>query len=216
MDAQPPSALLSGAVTEIALSSISWTSKAFAAGVLTLSVTGLALSAGQRGGTPYIGGSSGSDQAHIVAAVEHAKPSVVAIEVSIGSSYDGMLMDGQRSGGHASGSGFVYSTDGDIVTNAHVVAGPGGSSVQSIAVEFANGDRVPAHVVSMDPSADIAVIKVDGYAKLPAPLPLADSSAVKQGQWAIAIGEPSAGVAPPRAGPERDRPRGLVRWRRTR
>jgi putative serine protease PepD len=170
--------------------SISWTSKCFAAGVLTLSVTGIALSAGQRGITPDFGGSGGSDQARIVAAVAHATPSVVAIEVALGSSDEGMLMDGQNSEGRASGSGFVYGTDGDIVTNAHVVAGPSGSVVQSIAVDFANGDHVPAHVVSMDPAADIAVLKVDGYAKLPSPLALGDSSAVKAGQWAIAIGEP--------------------------
>jgi S1-C subfamily serine protease len=186
----PLLALLSRAVTEIALPSISWTSKCFAAGVLTLSVTSVALSAGQRSITPDFGGSGGSDQARIVAAVAHAKPSVVAIEVALGSSDDGMLMDGQDSEGRASGSGFVYGSDGDIVTNAHVVAGPSGSVVQSIAVDFANGDRVPAHVVSMDPAADIAVLKVDGYAKLPLPLALGDSSAVKAGQWAIAIGEP--------------------------
>jgi putative serine protease PepD len=172
------------------LPSISWTSKCFAAGVLTLSVTGIALSAGQRGMMPEFGGSGGSDQARIVAAVAHAKPSVVAIEVALGSNDAGMFMDGQGSAGRASGSGFVYGTDGDIVTNAHVVAGPSDSVVQSIAVDFANGDRVPAHVVSMDPAADIAVIKVDGYAKLPPPLALGDSSVVKAGQWAIAIGEP--------------------------
>jgi S1-C subfamily serine protease len=139
---------------------------------------------------PEFGGSGGSDQAHIVAAVAHAKPSVVAIEVALGSNDAGMFMDGQGSAGRASGSGFVYGTDGDIVTNAHVVGGPSGSVVQSIAVDFANGDRVPAHVVSMDPAADIAVIKVDRYAKLPPPLALGDSGAVKAGQWAIAIGEP--------------------------
>jgi serine protease Do len=172
------------------LPSISWTSKCFAAGVLTLSVTGVALSAGQHGMTPEFGSSGDSDQARIIAAVAHAQPSVVAIEVALGSNDDGMFMGGQGSAGRASGSGFVYGTDGDIVTNAHVVGGPSGSVVRSITVDFANGDRAAAHVVSMDPTADIAVLKVDGYAKLPPPLALGDSSAVKAGQWAIAIGEP--------------------------
>lgn len=175
---------------EIVLPSISWTSKFFAVGVLTLSVSGVAISAGQRVVTPEFGGAAGSDQARIVAAVARAKPSVVAIEVLLGSSDDSTLLGAQGSAGRASGSGFVYGTDGDIVTNAHVVAGPSGSAVQSIDVDFANGDRVAAHLMSMDRAADIAVLKVDGYAKLPPPLALGDSSAVKAGQWAIAIGEP--------------------------
>ena len=49
---------------------------------------------------------------------------------------------------------------------------------------------MPAHVVAANIGADLAVIKVDNYKKLPPPLDLADSDKLEQGQWAIAIGEP--------------------------
>jgi S1-C subfamily serine protease len=55
---------------------------------------------------------------------------------------------------------------------------------------FSNGDKVPAHVVAANIGADVALIKVDGYAKLPPALELGDSDRLEQGQWAIAIGEP--------------------------
>ena len=55
---------------------------------------------------------------------------------------------------------------------------------------FANGDRVPGHLYSSDPAADLALVKVDGYAKLPPPIEFADSSKLDAGQWAIGIGEP--------------------------
>jgi S1-C subfamily serine protease len=92
--------------------------------------------------------------------------------------------------GQASGSGFVYNSDGDIVTNAHVVNPPTGGRISNLTVVFANGDRKPGHVVGVNLGADLAVIKVDDYGKLPSPLPLADSDKLEQGQWAIAIGEP--------------------------
>ena len=106
-------------------------------------------------------------------------------------------MFGGQSGGHiqrfkarASGSGFVWSRDGLIVTNAHVVHPPNGSNVSKIEVLFQNGDRVPAHVYSANIGADLALIKVDGYAKMPPPIEVADSNKLQAGQWAIAIGEP--------------------------
>ena len=50
---------------------------------------------------------------------------------------------------------------------------------------------IPAHIVAASIGADVAIIKVDGYAKLPAPASkFADSDRLQQGQWAIAIGEP--------------------------
>jgi serine protease Do len=146
----------------------------------------------------------GTDQDRIVAAVKRDEPSVVALDVDI---------DGQRyvppdpfaqffgnapqTGGmspyheRASGSGFVYSKDGLIVTNAHVVKFGKGTNVK-ITVIFSNGDRVPAHVFAADPRADLALVKVDNYSKLPPPLELAHSADVMAGQWAIALGEPFA------------------------
>jgi serine protease Do len=67
---------------------------------------------------------------------------------------------------------------------------PNGGKVTKLTVVFANGDRVPAHVVAYNLSADVGILRVDNYSKLPPPLELADSSKLEQGQWAIAIGEP--------------------------
>jgi len=137
----------------------------------------------------------GSDQSRIVAAVKADKPSVVALQVTVnGTQYVPVDPFGdtqaQNVQGRASGSGFVYSKSGLIVTNAHVVSPPTGGRVSNLQVLFANGDRVPGHVVGIDAGNDVALVKVDDYAKLPPPLPLGDSNAVEAGEWAIAIGEP--------------------------
>ena len=92
--------------------------------------------------------------------------------------------------GEASGSGFVIDSQGDVVTNAHVLQPPSGGRVTKLTVVFANGDRVPARVLSYNVAADVGILRVSNYAKLPPPLQLADSTKLEQGQWAIAIGEP--------------------------
>ena len=144
-----------------------------------------------------------SDQDRIVSAVKRTKASVVAItETSNGQQVvpiDPMIQQffGQQGPGivqhfkgQASGSGFVYDNKGDIVTNAHVVNPPSGAKLSNLTVIFSNGDHVPAHVVAVNVGADLAVIRVDNYKKLPPALDLADSDKLEQGQWAIAIGEP--------------------------
>jgi len=144
-------------------------------------------------------GNGTSDQDRIVNAVKRVQPAVVAIDVTINGTrvipadpfsqfFGGGPSVGrvQRYHAQASGSGFVYSKSGLIVTNAHVVP-PGTSDVEVI---FANGDRKKASVYSRNPAADLALIKVSDYAKLPAPIELGDSDKLAAGQWAIAIGEP--------------------------
>jgi S1-C subfamily serine protease len=147
---------------------------------------------------PLVSGTT--DQDRIINAVKRVEPSVVALEVTVNgtrlipadplSQFFGQGGSGpvqqQRVQERASGSGFVYSRDGLILTNAHVV--PKGTS--SIVVVFANGDHEKAHVYASNPGVDIALVKVDNYAKLPPPVEFADSSRVQAGQWAIAIGEP--------------------------
>jgi S1-C subfamily serine protease len=85
----------------------------------------------------------------------------------------------------AQGSGFVYDTDGNIVTNEHVV-----DSETSVSVKFWNGRTYDAKVVGSDKSTDIAVIKVKAPASLLHPLSVGDSSAVQVGDGAVAIGSP--------------------------
>jgi putative serine protease PepD len=111
-----------------------------------------------------------------------AYKAVVKISVtSNGSSSSPFNQETQRS----QGSGFVRNTNGDIITNQHVVDG-----AQSITVTFWNGKTDSAHVVGSDPSTDTAVIKVDAPASMLQPLKLADSSAVQVGDGVVAIGSP--------------------------
>lgn len=85
----------------------------------------------------------------------------------------------------ASGSGFVWDTQGHIVTNNHVVDG-----ASKVSVTFWDGTIVPATVVGTDANSDLAVIKVDVPASQLHPVQMADSTQVKVGQLAIAIGNP--------------------------
>lgn len=84
------------------------------------------------------------------------------------------------------GSGFIYSKDGYIVTNNHVVEG-----VQSVDVTFINGDRYTANVTGTDVFSDLAVIKInENVTELPLVLPLGNSSKLKVGDQVVAIGNP--------------------------
>jgi 2-alkenal reductase len=85
----------------------------------------------------------------------------------------------------ALGSGFVYDDQGHIVTNNHVVEG-----AAQLEVDFSNGYQAVAQVVGTEPTADLAVIKVDAPAGQLIPIPLADSDAVQVGEQVIAIGNP--------------------------
>ncbi len=144
-----------------------------------------------------------SDQDRIISAVKRTKSSVVAITEQVNGQqviptdpFFQQFFGGQGPGivqpyhGEASGSGFVIDSSGDIVTNAHVLQPPAGGKVTKLTVVFPNGDHVPAHVVAYNIAADVGLLKVDNYSKLPPPLQFADSTRLEQGQWAIAIGEP--------------------------
>ena len=83
------------------------------------------------------------------------------------------------------GSGWVYSSDGYIVTNNHVV-----DTETRVEVDFASGLKIFGDVIGTDAYSDLAVIKVDVAASELHPLPLGDSSALQVGQTVIAIGNP--------------------------
>jgi serine protease Do len=81
------------------------------------------------------------------------------------------------------GSGFVYKSDGYILTNSHVV-----EKADRLKVTFTDGRELMAEVVGKDPETDIALIKVDAKG-LPT-LPLGSSEQLEIGDWVLAIGNP--------------------------
>lgn len=83
------------------------------------------------------------------------------------------------------GSGFVFDSEGHVVTNNHVVEG---ASV--VEVDFASGFKAHGTVIGTDADADIAVIKVDAPADQIHPLAIGDSNSLLIGQSVVAIGNP--------------------------
>jgi serine protease Do len=82
------------------------------------------------------------------------------------------------------GSGFIVSKDGYILTNAHVVA-----EADEVTVRLTDRREFPAKVIGSDARTDVAVIKIDAKADLPA-VQIGDPAALKTGQWVLAIGSP--------------------------
>ncbi|XP_017270691.1 serine protease HTRA2, mitochondrial isoform X3 [Kryptolebias marmoratus] len=112
--------------------------------------------------------------------VEKSTPAVVYIEIMGRNPFSG------RDVPVSNGSGFIVSSDGLIITNAHVVANKRG-----VQVKLTNGDTYSATVQDVDPEADIATIKITPKNPLPT-LKLAQSSDVRQGEFVVAMGSPFA------------------------
>ncbi|MCZ6724231.1 MAG: DegQ family serine endoprotease [Gammaproteobacteria bacterium] len=81
------------------------------------------------------------------------------------------------------GSGFVFSADGYILTNHHVIAG-----ADEVIVRFSNREEYVASIIGSDEASDIAVLKIDAEG-LPV-LKFGDSDNLKVGEWVLAIGSP--------------------------
>lgn len=120
----------------------------------------------------------------VVGAVEAVGPSVALIEVHPPEPPPGepVRVDPRRPQGGA-GSGFVFTPDGFILTNSHVVHGAG-----SIWVSFPDGIRYKADLIGDDPETDLAVVRIS--APQLAPAALGDSRDLCVGQLVIAIGNP--------------------------
>lgn len=110
--------------------------------------------------------------------VEKSTPAVVYIEIVGRHPFSG------REVPISNGSGFIISSDGLIVTNAHVVANKRG-----VRVKLTNGDTYNATVQDVDQAADIATIKINAKHPLPT-LRLGQSSDVRQGEFVVAMGSP--------------------------
>jgi S1-C subfamily serine protease len=107
----------------------------------------------------------------VIRAVEIVGPAVASIEA-----------------GRSRGSGFIFTPDGLLLTNSHVVA-----AARPLTVSLADGRTFGAEVIGDDPETDLAVLRLGVHVGDPAPLPwatLGDSRGVRVGQVAIAIGSP--------------------------
>lgn len=114
----------------------------------------------------------------VVRAVETVAPSVVRIEVAKTRQTPGSPREAS-----GSGSGFVISPDGLVLTNSHVIHG-----AASIQVVLSDRRRPDAVLVGEDPESDLAVLRV--YAPNLVPVKFGDSSRLRVGQLVIAIGSP--------------------------
>jgi len=112
----------------------------------------------------------------VIAAVETVGPAVVNVEVE-------QRPRGRAPAGRGSGSGFVFTPDGLLLTNSHVVSG-----AAKIEVSAGDGTRYRADLVGDDPHTDLAVLRIHAR-DLPV-APLGDSTALRPGQLVIAIGNP--------------------------
>jgi 2-alkenal reductase len=95
--------------------------------------------------------------------------------------------------GAGQGSGFVINSDGEVVTNAHVVTsgeGPAIRKAQNVYVRFQDGNQVPARIVGFDPFSDVALLKIDPAGLTLRPLPLGSTDDVLVGAPVAAIGSP--------------------------
>ncbi len=87
--------------------------------------------------------------------------------------------------GEALGSGFVIDKQGHVVTNYHVV-----QNASEVYVNFSQDDQLEAEVLGVDPSTDLALLKVDAHQRALTPLTLGDSDGVRVGDEVVAIGNP--------------------------
>ena len=115
----------------------------------------------------------------VVSTAEKISPSVVKIDIT----QTARGRSGEARERQGGGSGFVFTPDGLILTNSHVV-----HSATRMGVSLPDGRRFPAHTIGDDPATDLAVIRIDA-GNLPV-APLGDSQRLRVGQLVIAVGNP--------------------------
>jgi S1-C subfamily serine protease len=117
----------------------------------------------------------------VIQAAEKVSPSVVYIEVQQKPTGRESSRSRRERGG--SGSGFIFTPDGFILTNSHVIHG-----ASKIEVSLSDGRRCEAELIGDDPDSDLAVIRINAPNLVPAQL--GSSQNIRVGQLVIAIGNP--------------------------
>ena len=124
----------------------------------------------------------------VTGAVQRISPSVVNIEVHQSLPETGRARSGEPRERRGGGSGFIFTPDGLILTNSHVV-----HDAKRIEVTMTDGRRMPASAIGDDPASDLAVIRID-EPRVEEPgltaAALGDSQQLRVGQVVIAIGAP--------------------------
>lgn len=124
-----------------------------------------------------------------VAVADHVSPSVVQIDVTARDEKADLFSrffgggSGNEPIARGMGSGVMFSADGAVLTNNHVV-----EEALTITVRLRDGRAFPARLVGRDPATDLAVVKIDANGLMPARF--ADSDAARVGEWVVAIGSP--------------------------
>ena len=117
-----------------------------------------------------------SGELSLIEIFEKTEESVVQVNVR---TTDGLYNLGNM------GSGFVYSEDGYIITNHHVV-----DDAEIVTITFLDGESYTAKIIGTDPDLDLAVLKVEMGSTYIQPIPIGDSSQLKVGEQITAIGNP--------------------------
>ena len=147
--------------------------------------------------TPSGAGSLGTFESPFVTVAERVLPSVVNVKTRKtfdhppipghgGGPLDDVLPELRREEFEipSTASGFVYDPTGYIITNNHVI-----QDAEEVRVTFLGGAEYDAEVIGVDPSTDVAVLKIEGDEPFPA-VRLGDSDAIRVGDWAVAVGNP--------------------------
>jgi serine protease Do len=148
-----------------------------------------AMTAASDGGAvaPAPGGPLPGSPSSFAPLVHRVRPSVVSIFTAHvehrGMQY-GFLNPGDRIA-RGLGTGFIINTNGEILTNNHVI-----DQAQIIEVQLDDGRRFPASIVGRDPRIDVALLRLKAPGVTIAPAPLGNSDQLEVGDWVVAIGNP--------------------------